>query len=130
MTAAVVLLTAATVLAGEPQPRKEHDSKGHAVAAKAVAPGQVKRFHVTAQDGKIAPNTLRVQKGESVRITFVSRDGTYGIRFKDFDVKDKVSPDKPAVVEFVAEKAGTFEFRCTRVWGLKHWSSNGTLIVH
>ena len=27
MTAAVVLLTAATVLAGEPQPKKEHGSK-------------------------------------------------------------------------------------------------------
>jgi heme/copper-type cytochrome/quinol oxidase subunit 2 len=130
MTGAVLLFAAATVLAGEPQGSKGQDtSKGKAVSAKAVAPGQVKRFHVTAQDGNIAPNTLHVKKGESVRITFVSRDGTYGIRFKDFNIKDKVSPEKPAVIEFVPEQAGSFEFRCTRVWGMKHWSTNGTLVV-
>ena len=101
-----------------------------AMAAKTVAPGQVKKFHVTAYDGKIAPSTLRVQKGDRVQITFVSKDGTYGIKFPDFDVTEKVSQEKPAVVEFTPSHAGTFEFRCSKTWSFKHWTHNGTLVVN
>jgi len=124
---------ATTVLtADQPDQQPRGHAKGKVVTTKAVTPGQVpmiRKFHVTAFEGKIAPNTLRVKKGEKVRITFVSRDGTYGIKFKDFDVKDKVSPDKPAVVDLEPGQTGTFEFRCSRTWSVKHWSHNGTLVV-
>lgn len=121
--AAVVVFTCGAAVAGEP-------SKGQPVAARATAPGaEIRKFHITAFDGTIAPNTLRVKRGDKVRITFVSKDGTYGIHFKDFDLKDKVTPEKPAVIEFTPREEGTFFFRCTRTWGVKHWSENGTLVV-
>lgn len=117
-------------MAADPSVQKSTQPKGNPVAAKSVAPGEVRKFHVTAVEGKIAPDTLRVKKGERVRITFVSKDGTYGIKFPDFEgVKGKVTPEKPAVVEFTPTTKGTFEFRCTRTWGFKHWSKNGTLVV-
>jgi cytochrome c oxidase subunit 2 len=128
-TAAVLAFAAATVIAADKPEQRAAQGRGGAMAAKSVAPGQMKKFHVTASEGKIAPNTLRVKKGERVRITFVSRDATYGIKIKEFDVKAKVAPDRPAVVEFVPTESGTFPFRCSRFWGFKHWSTNGTLVV-
>jgi len=129
VVAAIAALAFCAVAAATDQPGRNNEERGNAVAAKAVAPGQVKKFHVTASEGSIAPSIIRVNRGDHVEITFVSRDGTYGIKFKDFDVSTRVSPEKPAIVEFVPNEAGTFEFRCTRTFGLKHWSKNGTLVV-
>lgn len=129
LTVAALAVAVATLQAAEPQTSKGSHTKGGAVAAKSVAPGDMKKFHVTAFENKIAPDTLRVKKGEKVRITFVSRDGNYGIKFKDFEISEKVTPEKPAVVEFTPSEKGSFEFRCTKTWGFKHWSKNGTLVV-
>jgi heme/copper-type cytochrome/quinol oxidase subunit 2 len=126
-TAAALAICGLVVAAD--QPGRKSEQRGDAVEAKAVAPGQVKKFHITASDGSIAPSIIRVNRGDHVEITFVSRDATYGIKFKDFDVSARVSPEKPAIVEFVPHEAGTFEFRCTRTFGLKHWTRNGTLVV-
>ena len=129
-TAAVLVIAAATVMAVDQSSHKAKTThKPNAVAAKSVAPGEVKKFHITAFENKIAPNTLRVKRGEKVRITFVSRDGSYGIKFPDFEISEKATPEKPAVVEFVPSQKGTFEFRCSKSWSFKHWSKNGTLVV-
>jgi heme/copper-type cytochrome/quinol oxidase subunit 2 len=127
--AAAALALCSVVAAADQQGRNQQEDHGNAVAAKAVAPGQVKKFHVTASEGSISPSIIRVNRGDHVAITFVSRDGTYSIKFKDFDVSSRVSPEKPALVEFVPHEAGTFEFRCTRTFGLKQWTRNGTLVV-
>ena len=126
---AALAIAVATIAAADQKVQMTGQPKGKPVAVKSVAPGEVKKFHVTAAEGKIAPDTLHVRKGEPVRITFVSRDGTYGIKFPDFDVKGKATSEKAAVVEFTPRQKGIFEFRCTRVWGFKHWSHNGTLVV-
>jgi plastocyanin domain-containing protein len=119
---------AAAAVAGEPG-KSNTAPRGNAVAAKSVAPGEVKKFHVTASDGQISPAILRVKQGERVRITFVSKDSNYGIKFPDFEIKEKLTPEQPKVVELVASQKGTFEFRCTKM-GLKRWSKNGTLVVN
>lgn len=126
--AAVTFATALSVATDQPD-QKSREKRGP-VAARSVAPGQVKKFHVTAFEGKIAPSTLRVQKGDQVRITFVSKDGTYSIKFPDFEISEKVSEEKPAVVEFTPTREGTFEFRCSRSVSFKRWTKNGTLVVN
>jgi heme/copper-type cytochrome/quinol oxidase subunit 2 len=117
---------AAATMAADQADQKRGSSAAH---AKSVAPGNLKKFHITASEGKIAPDTIRVKRGQMVKITFVSKDGKYGVKFKDFGVSTKVSPEKPAVVQFVADQPGTFEFRCARTWNMKKWSGNGTLVV-
>ena len=124
-----VLAVGASVATADQPDQKAHQKRG-AVAAKSEVPGQVKRIHVTAYEGKISPSTLRVQRGEKVQITFVSKDSTYSIKFPDFDISDKVSPEKPGLVEFTPTTAGTFEFRCSKSVSFKHWSKNGTLVVN
>ncbi len=129
----ILAVGGASVPRAEQQDQKQRAKPSRpAVAAKATTPNQamaIKKFQVTASEGKIVPNTIRVKKGERVRITFVSRDASYGIKFKDFELKDKVSAEKPTVVEFTPTTSGSFPFRCTRTWGFKHWSNNGTLMV-
>jgi heme/copper-type cytochrome/quinol oxidase subunit 2 len=129
MTLAVLGLGAAITVAADQPDQKGHQNRG-TVAAKAVAPGQLKKFHVTAYEGKIAPSTLHVRKGDKVQITFVSKDATYSIKFPDFEISNKVSPEKPAVVEFTPKTPGTYEFRCSKSVSFKHWSKNGTLVVN
>lgn len=127
--AAAIALAAATVVAADQADQKHSSNRAGAVPARAVTPGQLKKFHITASEGRIAPNVVRVRKGESVQIVFVSKDGNYGIKIKEFNVSAKATPEKPAVVSFVADRIGTFEFRCARSWNMKKWSSNGTLVV-
>lgn len=128
LVAPLAIMACLTLATADPAEKKAPDTRGSkAVAAKSTTPG-LKKFHVTAFDGNIAPSVLRVKKGDRVEITFVSKDAKYGIKFKDFDISAKVSADQPAVVEIVTTQAGSFEFRCSKFWGVKH-TTNGTLIV-
>jgi heme/copper-type cytochrome/quinol oxidase subunit 2 len=125
---AVLAFGAAIVVAADQPDQKGRQNRS--MAAKTVAPGQVKKFHVTAYDGKIAPSTLHVNRGDKVQITFVSRDANYTIKFKDFEISNKLSPEKPAVIELTPTTAGSFEFRCSKSASFKRWSNNGKLVVN
>jgi len=114
----------------------EHSAQAARAAATAQVPaaavkstGQVRKYQITAADGGIIPGHIRVKLGDTVRITFVSRDDTYGIRFKDFGIKQKLTPDKPIVLELTPAMAGTFEFKCARTFGVGRLSNNGALVV-
>jgi hypothetical protein len=94
-----------------------------------AAPAVIRKYQITASEGHIVPGHIRARHGEVVRITFVSSDDAYSIRFKDFGVKEKLTPEKPVVIELHPTAPGTFEFRCTRTWGVSHWTHNGALEI-
>lgn len=120
------LALATGVLLAEQQ--DEARAKTRDVSTKAPDPANLRKYQVTASEGDIVPGHIRVKLGEKVRITFVSRDDTYGIHFKDFGIKEKLTPERPIVVELTPQKVGTFEFRCTRL-GFKRFKDNGALVV-
>lgn len=94
-----------------------------------ITEAQVRKYHVTAADGDILPGHLRVRKGETIKITFVSRDDKYTIKFKDFNIKETLEPEKPVTITISPSRVGAYEFKCTRVWGVKRFANNGTLMV-
>jgi heme/copper-type cytochrome/quinol oxidase subunit 2 len=100
------------------------------VPAARVAEPNLRSYHVTASEGGIIPGHIRVRKGEKVRITFTSKDDKYSIKFKDFGVKQTLTPEAPVTIEIAPSRPGSYEFKCTRVWGVKRFAgSNGTLVV-
>ena len=108
------------------QPDERH---AKAKAAPASSNAQVRSYTITASEGGIIPGHIRIKRGDTVRITFVSKDDNYGIRFKDFDIKQKLTPEKPVMIEIRPSKAGTYEFKCARPFGVGRLTNNGALYV-
>jgi heme/copper-type cytochrome/quinol oxidase subunit 2 len=86
-------------------------------------------FTVVAIEGQMSPDIIRVRRGDLVRMTFIAKDGTYGVKIAALNVKGKATPDHPVTVEFAATSEGEYEVRCTKFWGIKHWSENGKIVV-
>src|SRR6266404_5975091 len=42
-----------------------------------ATPAVVRKYQITASEGRIIPGHIRARRGELLRITFVSTDGTY-----------------------------------------------------
>jgi heme/copper-type cytochrome/quinol oxidase subunit 2 len=120
------VLCSGVLLAEQPD---EARARARTASMRAAEPPNVRKYQITASEGDIMPGHIRLRLGEKVRITFVSRDDTYGIRFKDFGIKEKLTPERPIVIMLEPRKAGTFEFRCTRNWGIKRFSNNGAIVV-
>jgi len=91
--------------------------------------GKTADISMTAKRFEFTPSTIKVNRGDAVRITITSKDATHGFSLPDFGVNEKIGPDKPAVVEFVADKTGEFTFRCNIPCGSGHGGMKGTLIV-
>jgi heme/copper-type cytochrome/quinol oxidase subunit 2 len=90
---------------------------------------KIRNFTIVAIEGKISPDVIRVRRGDLVRLTFKAKDGTYGVKIPALKVKGKATPERPVYVEFAATSEGEYEMRCTKFWGVKHWSENGKIIV-
>ena len=92
--------------------------------------GEVKEFDMTARQWEFTPNTITVNKGDTVRLHIESVDVTHGFGLPDFGVNEQLEPGKDVHVEFVADKTGTFTFACTVVCGSGHTGMSGQLIVN
>jgi cytochrome c oxidase subunit II len=89
----------------------------------------VHEIQVTLRKYEFSPGLLRVRKGEQVKLVMVAADHDHGFKLDDFDINQKIPKGKTVVVEFTADKAGTFQFRCSSVCGLGHRNMKGTLVV-
>lgn len=100
-----------------------------ATTTAATSAAAAKTFTIEGSKMKFVPATMKVKKGDTVKVTFKNVDGFHDFVIDEFKVKTKQfnSPGEE-VVEFVADKAGTFEYYCSvgehRKMGMK-----GTLTV-
>ncbi len=56
---------------------------------------------------------IRVKKGDSVRIVVTNTKGMHDFVIDEFGVKQETPLNEKTVIEFVADKAGTFEYYCS-----------------
>ncbi len=89
----------------------------------------VKEFTMTARQWDFTPSTITVNKGDTVKITITSTDVTHGFAISEYGINTRVSPGTTEVVEFTADKEGTFIFRCSVPCGSGHSGMEGTLVV-
>ena len=100
-----------------------------AVEDSATSMRGVHEIQVTLRKYEFSPGSLRVRKGEQVKLVMSAADHDHGFKLADFDINQKIPKGTTVVVEFTADKAGTFQFRCSSVCGLGHRGMKGTLVV-
>jgi cytochrome c oxidase subunit II len=120
--------------------------------ARTQSPGAAVSPHVigvTAKTFEFVPNEIHVKAGERVQIKLrtadrahglklniypegASEDGNPGLAFDHPQDDNKVEKNKDRVVEFVAERPGTYDFNCSvrcSMMGHGHDRMTGKLIV-
>jgi plastocyanin len=102
---------------------------GAGAAAAPATAGAVKSFTVEGSNMKFVPSTMEVKKGDTVKITFKNVDGFHDFVIDEFKVKTKqIKSPSEETVEFVADKAGSFEYYCS-VGKHREMGMKGTLTV-
>ncbi len=89
----------------------------------------VNEISMVAKQWEFIPSTIKVKKGEKVKLTITSQDVRHGFAIADYGINQDLVPGETNVVEFVADKEGQFNFFCSVQCGSGHGGMNGLLIV-
>ena len=92
--------------------------------------GKTKEISVTARQWEFEPNPIIVSKGDKVKLSIKSIDVTHGFALPDFGINSRLNPGETTVIEFMADKTGSFSFFCSVQCGSGHGDMRGTLIVN
>lgn len=88
-----------------------------------------KTFEITGKNFEFSQKEIRVKEGDTVRIEFSSTDGFHDWVVDEFGAAtSRVQTGESVSVEFVADKAGEFEYYCS-VGNHRELGMVGTLIV-
>lgn len=88
----------------------------------AAATGETKNFTINAKNFEFDLKEIKVNKGDTVKITLVNEEGMHAVEFEGY--KKEVQGGK--TISFVADKTGEF---CSIFCGAGHDDMIGTLIV-
>lgn len=114
-----------------------------------VAPGvgapQERVVTIHARRYGYEPATIRVNRGDTVRLRLVSEDVVHGFYLEGYDLDAAIPPLRPAVelrrpsqpgkaetveeVTFTADREGKFRYRCSMTCGFLHPFMLGELVV-
>lgn len=75
------------------------------------------------------PPIIRVRQGDRVVMDLTSQDIVHGIYVDGYELDVLVTPGKVTRLEFVADKAGKFRFRCSFTCGNMHPFMIGEMVV-
>lgn len=87
-------------------------------------------FDIVASQFEFSPSTITVTVGDTVVLNLTTSDVPHGFSLPQFGASATITPGQTKTVEFVADEAGTFTFRCSVVCGSGHSSMSGQIIVN
>lgn len=93
------------------------------------AESKTRVINMSAKRYQFDPQVITVNQGEHVRLIVTAFDRNHGIQIKGYGINKKLKKGVPTTIEFTADKAGTFPFRCSVFCGLGHGRMKGQLIV-
>ena len=102
---------------------------GSILAADDAPPVGVHEITMTAKNYVFEPGVITVKKGEKVRLIITATDRDHGIKIEGYDIDQELKKGDPTTIEFTADKAGTFEFKCSVYCGMGHRKMKGRLVV-
>lgn len=94
-----------------------------------LRPGSAQAFRVEARQFAYSPSELKVNPGDIVTIQLVSMDVTHGLYVDGYDISVEADPGQTKTLSFVADKPGSFRFRCNVTCGAMHPFMIGKLTV-
>jgi cytochrome c oxidase subunit 2 len=132
-------IAAALLLAGLSSARTQQNPSPSSADAPTV-------ISMTAKSYDFDPQQVHVKKGARVQLRIRATDRAHGIRFNLYPAgadengppglrfehpqdEWKLDKDEEREIEFVAERPGTYSFRCSVFCGLGHVFMRGKLIV-
>ena len=80
----------------------------------------VRSFRIEASRFAYTPAILKVNRGDRVTIDLVSTDVVHGLSIDGYDVQMITDPGQTARLTFIANRSGSFRFRCTATCGPLH----------
>jgi len=90
---------------------------------------QERTFRVDAQQFAYSPSELKVNPDDKVIIQLVSTDVVHGLYIDGYDISIEADPGQTKTLTFIANKPGSFRFRCNVTCGAMHPFMIGKLTV-
>ena len=90
---------------------------------------QERTFRIDARQFAYSPSELKVNPGDKVTFQLVSTDVVHGLYVDGYDISIEADPGQTATLTFVADKPGSFRFRCNVTCGAMHPFMIGKLDV-
>ena len=90
---------------------------------------QERTFEIDAHQFAYSPSEFHVNPGDTVTIQLVSTDVVHGLYVDGYDISVEADPGQSATLTFVADKPGSFRFRCNVTCGAMHPFMIGKLNV-
>lgn len=90
---------------------------------------QERTFQIDARQFAYSPSELTVNAGDTVTIQLISTDVVHGLYVDDYDVSVEADPGQSTTLTFIADKPGSFRFRCNVTCGAMHPFMIGKLTV-
>lgn len=96
-----------------------------------VVNGRTERtIHMGVRQYVWEPATITAKKGELVRLIIHNADVLHGLVIPELGVMNIDIPSDGAVIEFSADKVGTFEFFCSYYCGEGHMEMRGKIVIN
>ena len=84
---------------------------------------------MSAKQFAFEPAVISAQLGSRIRINVTSIDVPHGFSLPAFNILRNLQPQKPELIEFIADKEGAFEFVCSVYCGHKHADMRGKVVI-
>jgi cytochrome c oxidase subunit 2 len=95
----------------------------------ATAEASPREIAVSAKKYEFNPNVITVKKGEPVRLVLTATDRDHGFKIEALNIDVRLKKGEPTPVEFTADTAGKYEFKCSKFCGFGHGRMKGELVV-
>ena len=97
--------------------------------APALGAPATRTITLDARQFEFAPARIEVNEGDRVIITLHADDVVHGFYLDGYGIQQRVAPGTSQRIEFIANRAGKFRYRCSVTCGPMHPFMIGELVV-
>lgn len=95
--------------------------------------GEVQEFWISVKQWEFNQTRIEVNEGNTIILKILGLDnGTgngHGFEITEYNINRVIGKDETTIIEFAANKRGTFTFKCSVQCGIGHNTITGTLVV-